>query len=108
VFARACFLDRGEGVVCVLMTAARTIPQLRNGVEDFWAIHFFVGIRLECGGMASGTVRLVGAEFPGDNLVICVMAGCTDHARVVGLIEGRGMGVILGRCPGRGRVAAVT
>lgn len=38
VFVRSAFLDRGESVVCVHMTAARTVSKLAYAVIHAWRL----------------------------------------------------------------------
>ena len=96
---RACPTDCRKCRVPIHMTAARTIFQFRHGVEDCRRIYFFVRIRPEVSGMATGAVRLVGSKSPGNDFIIGRVTSHTGDARSMRFVRDTSMGIRRDRYP---------
>lgn len=83
----AVFRNRCEGRVGVDMATARAVLQLQDVVIDHRGFDFLMRALLEITGMATGAVRFISGELPGNDLVIVRMAGAAKHAGPVRFVE---------------------
>jgi len=107
LWSGARILDRRQRRVGVDVTGAGAVTQLANRVWCIRILVFLVWSGLEIAGMATGAVRLIRGERPGDGLgVAAVACGTGELAAMIARIRRRNMRK-LQRQPERHGVAVV-